>query len=403
VKLAWELCDLKQNVLTRLDNRRAGSRVEIGISDARRAFCPLSIEDPAFALATPGNTVLRATLEGPAAFKLPLFIGRVVIPETKSEPSSEEFGINAVDPLGYQLERALIRKVTGAIWESLVFTGVDQSLIMWELIAAALANGTIHGIVKGLLPASIVRDRTYPPTKEVALALTQMTEVINGPDFMLTPTLASDGTLATFNTYYPKLGSDLSATVKFVHAHAPYTAEGFNLSPAGDDLINRVVAVGAPQQDPLAESTVGIYPGYIAEVATSIAIYGVLEKRLQLEDVTLVPTLESHAKGEVATKAFPVNFFDLTTPAEQAESETGDGIPPAFGKDYFVGDTIAVETYLGPNEDEPNLKVTGRITDAKITENEAGQLSTKLTCAPPTAAAVATGSAITLLIPEGAA
>lgn len=401
MQLTWELCDLKQNLLASLDNRRGGGRVELGLNSARRAFCPLSIEDPAFSLATPGKTVLRVTLTGPENFSLPLFIGRVVIPETKSEPSAEGFGINAVDPLGYQLERALIRKAVLTTWESLKFTGVEQTLIMWELIAAAGAAGVLHGVTKGLLPASIKRDRTYPPTKEVALALIQMTEVINGPDFMLTPTVAGDGSLVTFNTYYPQLGSDLSATVKFVHAAPPYTAEAFNLSPAGDQLVNRVVAVGAPQQDPTGESPVGIYPGYVAEVKSSVDIYGAIEKRLQLEDVTEAATLEAHAKGEVQTKAFPVNFFDFTTAAEQADVETGDGIPPAFGRDYFIGDTVGVETYLGESETVPNLSLTGRITDAKVTENEAGQLATKVTCAPTTAAAVATGSAITLLIPEG--
>lgn len=401
MKLSWELCDLKQNVLTRLDNRRGGARVELGLNAPRRAFVPVSIEDPSFALATPGNTVLRATLLGAEGFNLPLFIGRVVIPETKSEPSGEEFGINAVDPLGYQAERALIRKVVAATWESLKFSGIEQTTIMWELIAAAIANGSALGIAKGLLPASIKRDRTYPPTKELALALKQMTEVIEGPDFMLTPTLASDGTLVTFNAYYPKLGSDLSSTVKFVHAAAPYTAEGFNLSPAGDQLVNRLVAVGAAQQDPTGESPVGIYPGYVAEVAASIAVYGALEQTVEFEDVTVSATLESHAKGLVATKAFPINFFDFTTASEQADVETGEGIPPAFGRDYFIGDTVAVSTYLGASKTIPNLSLTGRITDAKVTENDAGQLATKITCAPTSTASSPTGSAITLLIPEG--
>lgn len=400
--LTWEVCDLKQKVLTRLDNRRGGASVNIALNAPRRAECPLSIEDPAFTVAAAVKTVLRVVLNGPAGFALPVFIGRILIPDFESSPDGEQLNLVAVDPLGFNLERALLRKVTGSTWESLKFSGTDQSQIMWKLIEEVGGVAGV-GVAKGALPASKVRDRTYPPTKDVASALVQMSEVIEGPDFMLVPTIAGDGTLATFNTYVPQLGTDKSATIRFVHGAAPYTADAFKLSPAGDQLCNRLIAIGAPRPQAEGENAVPVYPGYVAEVPASIAIYGAIEQRVQYEDVVETATLEAHAKGEVAVRALPVDFFDFTTAPEQADEESGDGVPPAFGRDYWIGDTVGIDSYAGAAVDAlaPALSLTGRVTDATITENDDGQLQTKVTCAPSKEAGATTGQAITLLIPEG--
>lgn len=405
-----ELLDRKQNVLTRLDNRRAGTRVEIGLNAARRGFCPLSLEDPAYELAKAVKTLLRVTLKGPDGFSLPLFIGRIIIPEQGDAEEGEQLGLNAIDP-SFQLENALIRKVVGSTWEPVTFAAKDQSQIMWELIAAAEG----HGVIKGDLPASVSRDRTYMPGKEVWPALIEMSEVIGGPDFELEPIAGENtDTLAQLNTFHPRQGSDLSDEIIFVQGAPPYTAMGLVHSPGGDGIINRALVIGAPlNNEGEEENPFATFPAYVAEHLGSIAEHDEFEKTIQLEDVTEGATLKAHAEGVVAAAAAPIPYFDFTAAPEQADEETGGGIPPIFGRDYWIGDTIGCHAYLGaaaigvndvPVDDEGNpidpLELTGRVTDATVTELESGQVAVKLSCSPEVSSAGITGKAITLKVPE---
>lgn len=396
MRLDVDLCDLQQNRLTRLDNRREGTRVELGLNSGRRAFVPLSLGDPALDVAKAISTVLRVVLKGPGEFSLPLFIGRVVIPERGSEAEKRELGLYALDPF-FQLERALIREVAGSVWSAKTFTGVDQSAIMWALIAAASG----HGVVEGELPASVSRDRTYPPGKEVGPALVEMSEVIGGPDFEFEPVLGEGTTeLARFNTAYPRQGSDVSADVVFVHGKTPYTAKAFTYSPGGEEIANRVLAIGAPREKE-GEVPYTEHPGYVAEHAESIEELGPFEKRIQLEDVTEAATLEAHAKAAVAAAAYPIPYFDFTAAPEQVDSELGEGVPPVFGRDYWIGDTVGVEHYADPDA-EP-LELTGRVTDAVVTERASGQIEVKATCSPEVSSGGVTGTAVTVRVPEGEA
>lgn len=406
MQLDLELCDRNQTVLTRLDNRRAGARVEIGINEARRGFCPLSLEDPAYAHADPVETILRATLKG-GPEDIVLLNGRVIIPEQGESEDGEELGLNAVDPL-FQLDRALIRKAVGSTWEAKTFTATDQSQIMMALIEAA----TSHGIIKGSLPASVNRDRTYVPGKYVGSALREMSEVIGGPDFELEPVRASDGTLCQFNTFYPRQGEDKSADVVFAIGAAPYTATAFQFAPGGDEIVNRVVVIGAPLNNE-GESPYATFPSYVAEHKASIEQYGLFEQVVQLEDVVEGSTLKAHAEAIIAASAVPVPYFDFVSAFEQFSDEAGAGIPPVFGVDYWVGDTVGCHAYLDAarNNDsgqpvdaagnliEP-LELTGRVTDVTITETESGLLLVKSTCAPEVSSAGVTGEAISLKVPE---
>lgn len=399
MRLDWELCDLKQNVLTRLDNRRGGGRVELGVNKGRAATAMLSMEDPALELAKAIETVLRVVLRGPGEFALPLFIGRTIIPTASSGADGEMFELNALDPL-FHLERLLIRSASPGFWDAVTYLGIDQSEIMQLLVE--LVTG--HGIARGTYSASVNRDRTYPPGKDIASALIQMSEVELGPDFELEPIIASDGSLVQLNTFYPKQGSDLSATVKFVHGAGDDTVTDLSVSPAGDAIANRIVAIGAPQEreseeegEPLPYS---LFPSYIAEHAASIALYGAFEEVLQLEDVLELPTLEAHAKAEVAARAFPIAAFDFTAAPEQVDTETGDGIPPVFGRDYWLGDKIAVEDHQPARGDDP-LTLVGRVIDAVVSEADTGQLSVKASCITEQSSEGVTGAATVLRIPEG--
>ncbi len=398
MELAVDLCDLEQNVLTRLDNRRGGTYVELGVNKGRRAFVPLSLEDPALGLVSAVDTLLRITLTGPEEFSLPLFIGRVLIPEKKHEPEAEELGIYAADAL-FSLERALARTVKGSAWEAVVFAATYQESIMWALVDAAEG----HGVVEGDLTESVKRDRTYPPGKEVGQALIEMSEVIAGPDFEFEP-VAGKGTatIAQFNTFYPRQGSDLTADVVFEFGGGAQTVTTFTNSPGGEEICNRFLAVGAPQ-DHEGESPYAIHPAYVAEHAASIAKYGPLERRESLDDVIETATLEAQAKAAVAGSAEPIPYFDFTAAPEQVEEEAvgSEGVPPRFGIDYWLGDTIGCNAYLsGPDEDPEEF--TGRVTDAKVEERDSGQVAVKVSCAPEVSSEGVTGEAVTVKVPEGA-
>lgn len=407
--LDFELLDRNQKVLTRLDNRRAGGRVEIGLDAARRGFCPLSLEDPAFGLTSAVDTVLRVTLKDDDWSKT-LLAARVLVPEQGSTLEQEQLGLNAADSF-VQLEKALIRSVVGSTWEARTFAATDQSQIMWALIEAAVT----HGIIKGTLPTSVKRDRTYVPGKEVGAALLEMSQVIGGPDFELEPVDASDGTLCRFNTYYPRQGSDLSADVVFVYGAKPSTATSFNYAPGGDGIVNRVVVIGAPLNNEGEEDNpFVIFPSYVAEHAGSIAKHGVWEQVVQLEDVTEGATLQAHAEAIIAANAEPIPYFDFVAAPEQASGEIvgSDGVPPRFGRDYWVGDTVACHAYLGATENEYGepvdengdavepLEVTGRITDATVVELESGQVAVKVSCSPEVSSTGITGEAVSLKVPE---
>lgn len=398
--LSWDLVDREQNVLIRLDSRLEGGNTEIGLNGSRRAKCPLALDDPALGVATAMDSFLRVILKGDDLPEdRPLFLGRVITPEETSVAEKPALNLVAIDPF-LQLERTLIRSVVGTEWDPVAFAATDQAQIMWALIAM----GSGHGIVEGDLPASVNRDRTYPPGKEAGAALVEMSEVIGGPDFELEPVIASDGTIARFNTFYPQQGSDLTDSVRFQHGGEAEDAPGFSYSPTGEGLCNRVLVIGAPvNSEGEGEAPYAFHYGYVAEDAASIAQYGAFEKREQAEDVTEAATLQAHAEAIVAGSAYPTPFFDFTAAPEKVDGETGLGIPPIFGKDYWLGDTIHVDAYENGADpargDDPTHALDGRITDATVTELASGQIQVKSSCAPAISAAGVTGQAVIVKVP----
>lgn len=399
--LSLDLVDREQTVLTRLDNRQPGSTIEIGLNASRRGRCPLALDDPAFAVAEPMDTYLRVILKGDDLDEdLPLLIARVVTPEDLSQAEKPSLTLAAIDQF-LQVEDTLARSVTGTEWDPVVFAATDQSQIMWDLVA--LGTGT--GIVAGSLPASVNRDRTYPPGKEVGAALVEMSEVIGGPDFELEPVIATDGTVARFNTFYPQQGTDLSATLRFRHGGGEgEDAPGFSFAPTGEGMCNRVLVIGAPVNAEGEGGPFAFHHGYVAEDAVSIAQYGAFEKQEQVEDVTEAATLQSHAEAIVAACAYPTPYFDFTAAPEKVDGEDGIGIPPIFGKDYWLGDTVGVDAYLNGADprkgDAVTRAVSGRITDVTITELASGQIQVKSSCAPVISAAGVTGHAVTVKVPN---
>ncbi len=376
MRLKWELLDLEQNLIAEFEDRKAGGWVEIGLNGYRNAELPLSVEAAAALDATPIDTVLRVTLLGPDDFERIIFQGRISIPE---ESGTTDLGgtvkLTAFDAMT-ELEDALIStsfnypNPSTDAWGITRFTDWEQSLILWGLIALSDLETIDFGTTEG----SVNRDRTYLPGKPVSEAFIEMSEVQNGPDFEFNPILDGTGKLVEFNTFYPSQGDDLSDDIRFVFGADPETAANYTYSPGGR-ISNRVIGMG------LAFSFYGnaIQPAYIAEHAGSISQYGVFEKVLDLPELTTddLDALQAHAETEVAANAFPIPYFQFTPAMEPYGEESGVGVPWAFGKDYWIGDTIGLDVH---RPDESLLELAGRVTDGKFTESDTGQLQVDLTC-----------------------
>lgn len=401
--LKWELLDLEQTLIGEFTERKAGGWVEIGLNSYRNAQLPLSIEDALASDATPFNTVLRCTLLGPDDFERIIFHGRVVLPEENGDTNlGGTLTLDAADPLT-ECEDSLIRnpinypnESTDA-WGQRIFTAQEQSLIMWLLIVVS----DVETIKFGSSEGNITRDRTYLPGKPLRDALVEMTEVQNGPDFEFNPVEDVTGKLVEFNTFYPQQGTDLSATIRFVHGTDPEddetpqeTATAYTYSPGGR-ICNKVVALG------FAFSFYGnvIQPAYVAEHAASIAEYGVFERTLDLPELTTdsLNALDAHAKAEVAANALPIPYFSFVPAMEPYDEETGLGVPWVFGKDYWIGDTVGLDVH---RPDGSVLELEGRITDAKVIETDTGQLQVEVTCANTTSFSGVTSQFIWVVQPE---
>src|SRR5688572_3162965 len=210
--LTFQLCDLEQTVLTDLDDRRDGGRVVIGRHAPRSAEVELALDDPAADLVSAGDTVLRCTVEG---WSEPLFVGRANQADVTYDESRETMLVRGIDPMAH-LERCLIFATLGfspAAISYKDFTAAQQAQIMWDLID--LVAGHEHGVAEGTLPNSVTRTLSFPAGSSVAEAIRSVAGMLNGPEFEFTPTAATDGTLVTFNAFYPRQGSDKTATVVF--------------------------------------------------------------------------------------------------------------------------------------------------------------------------------------------
>lgn len=401
----WSLCDLEQTELRDLSARRPGGTVSIIRKDIRTSQLPISLEDPAAELATSTDTVLKATIP---QWTDPLFLGRILIPETKDSASDGLLTLHASDPLATLTRKHYRNKQTisssppffiagsGETAQAVVppfdltfgpnFSATDESSMLWSLINSV--GG--HGIIIGTLADGVDRTLAYAPGKEIAEAINEITDSEGGLDFELNPVEGTDGRLVELNTYYPRQGSDKSDSIIFDYRHGDRNAKEFELAP--ERPVNSVLVVGGVIGTYSATAT--LYPdhavpsdpnfpisiGYRAWHQDSIDQYGVHEDVVFLSDVTNAPYLQAKAIGLVAAAVEPVPFFDFTpTPASQEE---GSGREFGPDLDFWMGDTIAVEAHLPAQDPGETTVVEGRVNEAILTENENGEVDLDLNCAP---------------------
>jgi hypothetical protein len=389
-QLRWALCDSQGRLLAPIDQFEQDS-LTVGLNDIRTATVTVSIEDPVVSLVQSMATRLKAWLNGHIVLNAPVFL-----PDHNCSMQGQAgtLAVSATDNL--RLATAFVRAFADLF-------GVDQSEIMALLMEAADATATEkadgvlgHGIIRGALAASVLRDRSYYDLTNIWEALLNMSQVIDGPDFELEPLDREDGVFAQLNTFYPKQGTDRSGSVTLEYGVGATNASSFGWQPSGEQLCNRFICAGeTPEGSPTT-------PAWLSENLESQRLYGIYEGNEVDTEVSEVPTLKEKADNVVATRAFPLDFVTIQ-PAiqEPGRDEVEFGVPPRFGPptdpdaDFWLGDT----TKIVAREGELNKTLTGRAVVATLsTADEAGNVAVAVGFSPPDHVAGVTGQEVALTL-----
>lgn len=410
--LEWSITDLEQTVLADNDdlaNRLPGGKVTIPMpqhNGGRTASLPLSVEDPVCSLIAAYECCLRVTLLDPDDSEHVVFLGRVGVPKTEASSEGGTKTLQAVDAW-HQLENSVMNVDSGFA----VVGGADafnQSEYIWELIRSHAGDG--HGVAEGSLDASAPSEGyLHGSGSTVAAEILRYVTGDDGPDISLDPIAATNGDLVGLNTYHPRQGSDLTASVIFTYGQGDETAVAFTHEPATP--CNKFLAIGQNVVTVIGGEDVtspGVHYAYLAQHNASVAAIGEW-MRSGTVDTDNAAELAAVAVSEVAMNAYPIEWFTLTSaPLLHPDSPAteGDG-PPVFGPDhdYWVGDTIALNarTY-GPDGETVNEDFTleGRVLQGAYVERDTGQLDVEIECAPEGWAAGVSGAADTVWVDEGA-
>lgn len=373
MELIWKICDRNGLPIANLLDRHSG-RVTIGRNAARTASVIGALDDPAALSVLPLGCQLRVWINGTEA---PIFAGRITSPRFADDAGAGEGGASvtvvAIDPF-FSLERAFTRGFP-------IQTAVDQSEIAWALIDHVGGGmggweDVKHGIIRGDLPVTVARDRTYVDGEQIAEKITQLSEVLAGMDFELEPLDRRDGVIAAFNTFAHQGITRPNAI--FEYGHNRHNVSGFTYEPAGEEVCNKFTAVGQADAN-------GIALAYTAESAKSQAFYGGTFEQFQVySDVIDGFTLASTANEAVRRNAYALDFFQLTTPPERGSEGFENpakgaqfGVPPAFGEDYGIGDTITARI-----KRNVYFEAIGRVESVELSEDDQGAVTVTTTCVP---------------------
>lgn len=182
------------------------------------------------------------------------------------------------------------------------YTNQEESSIAWDLINQTQnntlglynLNHTSFGITQGILENWQMRDRTYL-NDEIAKSLKQITEVIVGGDFEITPTLTKSS-LKVFSHYQQK---GVQKDVKF-------DVDDGSISDVKRTIDNRNIA----------NYIIGIGNG-ITSLATDsnlmrIAKYKIRQLIYTNKDISVQSTLDQAVQGILEQRQAPLVSYDFT-------------------------------------------------------------------------------------------
>jgi len=221
------------------------------------------------------------------------------------------------------------------------YTATDAGTIAWNLINDQNSLSTTR-IQQGTITASVSRDRTYERGKQVAEAIKQLSEVINGFYFRFDPVDDTPGTHAELVVMPATASGTTLAGVKFEFGEETISnIEDYEVSVFLPR--NRVTSVGAPLEG----------EGEITAVATdaaSVTTYDLFDEEASFATVETTGTLQEHADEEV--RADPIKTYSLSLGPDA----------PMLWDDFDVGDIISFYIENG----ELTETGTARVVEATV-------------------------------------
>jgi hypothetical protein len=242
-------------------------------------------------------------------------------------------------------------------YTSNTYTSTDAGQIAWGLIntTQGLTGGNL-GITQGTIEATQNRDRAYLDEK-IGEKIIQLTEVINGFDFLITPSIKNN-TLGVFNVF-AKIGTTLTSFRLEYGEGLKNNIQSWSRKRTLSDMFNSVIVEGEGLGDARLTST---------ETDTAlITAIGLLEGRIQEKSVNQQTTLDTRADEFIRVRKTEQPLYDITV----------NNAYDDFGK-YDVGDIVPVRIKYGYIDMNTTMRIYG--IDVRI--SDAGEEVIKLTISP---------------------
>lgn len=207
---------------------------------------------------------------------------------------------------------------------------VDAGGIAWAMIDAANLDGDT-GIDQGVIAATKTRDRTYE-SKQLAEGIVQLTEVIDGFDFNLSPLDASltRGKLAAFNVYQNQ--GEVQDDVRFEY---------------GEGTLDNIRDFSFTTPRPVTKSLVLGENGLSSVRSSETSKYGIWQVSESAVDVNQQSTLDDKAVDLLRPSVDPVFYIN-------ADAK----IAPRPIQDFDIGDTVRVGIDYGSISEDMTLRVS---------------------------------------------
>jgi hypothetical protein len=242
-------------------------------------------------------------------------------------------------------------------YTSNTYTSTDAGQIAWGLIntTQGLTGGNL-GITQGTIEGTQNRDRAYLDEK-IGEKIIQLTEVINGFDFLITPSIKNN-TLGVFNVS-AKIGTTLTSFRLEYGEGLKNNIQSWSRKRTLSDMFNSVIVEGEGLGDARLTST---------ETDTAlITAIGLLEGRIQEKSVNQQTTLDTRADEFIRVRKTEQPLYDITV----------NNAYDDFGK-YDVGDIVPVRIKYGYIDMNSTMRIYG--IDVRI--SDAGEEVIKLTISP---------------------
>lgn len=395
--LTWKLCNLLGQQLTggRLDYRLPGGRVNVGCNVKQSASVTLSTEDPAAPLVYPLYTVLKVLLDD-----VPLFTGICLKPRFNLQAKAVQ--INAVDQV-HRLEHLFVGQradgagLPGAVsWNPWRWEAKWPTYMIYHLLAhvrptaAEISAGVQgHGIIMDYTEQGSTRNRDFTPGAQIWRSMMDFTESDDAVDLHMQALDETNGNLNKLVAYYPRMGTDKSASVIFHAGHGRHNATDFTWEPDGGVVVNRATITGQTVEGDPQRAARADQP----ESQEAFGQYGSFESKPDTLDQSV---LNEFAQGAVSTLGWPQDFFSFIPAQDDGSGYSRDAItgvwtklpgqygkPPRFGPgpnhDYWLGDTIGC---IARDKPGLNVKLAGRVSDGTFTELEDGSLAVEIAATP---------------------